>query len=197
MALVDTMSTWSIVAVLFAVIAVAYVANPALRGMVEDAAERQIKLLFALAAAMAMSLKQVFDAARDLVRTLPRSRRKEIYLHYSYKRHAVSLVATGLWDATLNPPEGSYGTRDIYLTGWWAKWFLALLGEPRTAVYIVWPKEGFEPTSEGVVPEKYDPVYGLLDGGGYQYIFRDGSGGFGTVFGPIPIPKGSPEGLPL
>ncbi len=191
MALVDTMSTWSIVAVLFAVIAVAYVANPALRGMVEDAAERQIKLLFALAAAMAMSLKQVFDAARDLVRRLPRSRRKEVYLHYSYKRHAISLLGRGLRDAVQNPPYGSFATRNIYLTGWTAKYRLAILHvNPPTAVYIVWPKAGFEPTNESEVSPVLDYAGRYMEGGGYQYMFGNGSGGFGTVFGPILIPKG-------
>lgn len=138
-----------------------------------------------------MSLEQLYNAAKTIVKSLSRSRRKGIYLHYSYKRHAISLLGRGLRDAIQSPPEGSYGTRGIYLTGWTAKYRLALKHiNPPTAVYIVWPKAGFEPTNESEVSPVLDYAGRYMEGGGYQYMFGNGSGGFGTVFGPILIPKG-------
>jgi hypothetical protein len=117
--------------------------------------------------------------------------KKKLYLHYSFEYHRDSLLRNGLFPAGVINKEGSFGTRDVYPTGWQAKWFLALSGEPRDAIYIVFPRYGFAPTSEGRVPR--DPISGM-GGRGYQYIFGNGSGGFGTVFGPIPLEAG--ERLP-
>lgn len=188
-----TLTSLSIVQIVFAAVALTYVAAPDFRKVVEDAAEREIKLLIALAVATGMILKQVFNAARDLVRRLPRSRRKEVYLHYSYKKLKVafSLDIRGLLPISPKRPEGSFATKTPYPTGWTAKYRLAILHvNPPDAVYLVWPKEGFEPTGERTATAKLDYAHRLMGGGGYEYIFGKGSGGFGTVFGPIPIPKG-------
>jgi hypothetical protein len=68
-----------------------------------------------------------------------------------------------------------------------AKTYLALPHPiPPNAVFVVWPKKGFGPTSHGPVLPKYG-----MPGGGYEYIFGFGSGGIGSVYGPIPIPEGS------
>lgn len=60
------------------------------------------------------------------------------------------------------------------------------------AVYLVFPREGFGPTYEGTVEPKPDLAGVWMEGGGYEYRFGWGSGGPGTVFGPIPIPQGKP-----
>ena len=187
MTLVGTMNTWSIVAVLFAVIAVAYVANPALRGMVEDAAEREIKLLIAWAVAAGMALKQLLDAIKDLVRDIPwprtETRKQEVYWHYGFAEEAY------LFEGGMLP--GSYVTTDIYPTGWHAKWFLALYRRgPRNAVYIVLPDTDLIGPSP-VIGRLDTYIPGLfLQGGGTQYRLPLGTGP-GTVVGSYPIPTGS------
>lgn len=164
-----------------AAVAFTYVAVPGIREAAEDATARQIELLIATAAAMAMSLERLYNATRDIVRRLSRSRRREVYLHYGYRKDWAFFFTSGLL-------PGKYATKDIYLYGWFAKWCLALPGPPRNAVYVIWPKKGFGPTwSKPVDP---DFVSGM-PGGGYEYFFAKGSGGFLTAFGPIPIPTGS------
>ena len=118
----------------------------------------------------------------------------EVYLHYSYMIHKDSLLENGLIWINNSPP---HATRDVYATGWQAKMKLAIKHvEPPDAVYFVVPKPGFGPTvGPQEVPEALDnhtPAR-RMPGGGTEYIFGNpaGSGGKGTVFGPVPIPAGT------
>ena len=86
-------------------------------------------------------------------------------------------------------------TNFIFLTiagGWEAKWYLALKQTtPPNGIYLVLPRYGFGPTGHRQVVKKRDYSGKLMGGGGYEYIFGRGSGGAGTVFGPIPLKQGS------
>ena len=106
--------------------------------------------------------------------------KKKLYLHYSFKKYTMFLLGGMKWR--------SYGTRDVYPTGWLAKWRLALRHvEPPDSVFIVYPRL---PASLGITgPTTVLPKYGM-GGGGNQYRFWLGSGGAGTVAGPIPLLKG-------
>jgi len=114
---------------------------------------------------------------------------KKLYAHYSRKDKttAVSLVFYGLWDATKLPPDGSFANPfpHIYLTGWDARWYNSMSYTPG-AMYVVLPKRGFGPT---LGPRLVAPDHGMR-GEGIEVAFGRGSGGPGTVFGPIPIPAG-------
>jgi RHS repeat-associated protein len=130
-----------------------------------------------------------FDELQHRVDTL-RRRKIKLYLHYSFTRFAGSLIANGLFR-----DRETFVTRNVYPTGWRAHWFLALPSpDIQDAVYIVKPNLGYEPTGPTKVPPGYDravpPRY--LAGGGDQWIFNRGSGGLGSVFGPIPMPTGTP-----
>ena len=123
---------------------------------------------------------------------------RHIYLTYSFVQHAASF-AGGMWanDTFVIPGEKaeltSFGTTDTYATGWDVHWHLALpSADIQDAEYIILPKEGFEPIGPSVVLPKVDNAKRFLPGGGSESIFWKGSGGPGTVFGPIPIPIGLP-----
>ena len=158
----------------------------------QRAAQREIELFVQMQASTGTLTQQQFDELEERVRQKSRSRRKKkLYLHYSFDYHADSLLMNGLFNINQLPPHGSFATRDIYLTGWHAKWFLALPHRyPPNSAYIVLPKRGFGPTSEARVPGDRDILGRWMNGQGYQYTFRWGSGGKGTVFGPIEIPVG-------
>jgi hypothetical protein len=122
------------------------------------------------------------ELARRVARTASRKREKQIYLHYRFDSQKVSLVGTGLWPA-------SYATKTMYSTGWEAKLALALPNpNPPDAVYIVWPRTGFLPSGPTKVESKVDRAGMLMPGGGEEWYFMLGSGGPGTVFGPMIIP---------
>ncbi len=151
--------------------------------------EREIKLFVQTHATPGTFTQQEFQRLEDMIRVRTRGRGVNLYLHYGYEKDMVSLLG-GLWPISPRNPEGSFATRTVYPTGWHAKWFLAIKWkEPPDSVYI--PKPGFGPTRgpEPVI-EKPDETGRLMGGNGWQYIFGKGSGGPGTVFGPIPIPKG-------
>lgn len=133
-----------------------------------------------------------FDNLENTIRIRTRSKEKRLlYLHYSFDKNKGSLLPNGLFPAGVINPEGSFATRQVYPTGWMAKWSLALPNVlPPDAVYLVYPKEGYDPTSEGPVPSKLDDGGMWMGGGGYQYVFRWGSGGAGTVIGPKNLPEG-------
>lgn len=153
----------------------------------QTAAEREIELF--VQTAPQPFTQADFENLEQRVKIKKRRRvgREILYMHYSFEYHKESLLDNGLFDATQLPPFGSYATRKVYPTGWHAKWFLALDGLPRDSIYIVMPRYGYGPTSQGPVPS--NPINGM-GGQGYQYIFGRGSGGPGTVFGPIPLPVG-------
>ena len=69
--------------------------------------------------------------------------------------------------------------------------YLGLSVDPYLIDDFVMPKEGYGPTRERDVREKEDDSGRMMAGGGYEYIFDNGSGGTGTVFEPIIIPVGS------
>jgi hypothetical protein len=119
---------------------------------------------------------------------------RHLCLHYSFKKYA-PFFASGLRGATqfvtdgMSPSEGSYATEDVYSNGWDAHWYLALPSyDIQDAAYIVMPKKGFDPIGPSVVTRMRDAAGRNLDGGGHEYLFYNGSGGPGTVFGPIPMP---------
>ncbi len=118
---------------------------------------------------------------------------ESIYLHYSFVSQAANF-AFGMRDATQAPPLGSYVTTDTYLTGWDAHNFLALPSSNiQDAEYIVLVKRGLPAVGPSLVPAGFDGASPprSLQGGGIQYTLPQGSGGPGTVFGPIPLPPGS------
>lgn len=161
------------------------VLNPAWREANERLAEALVSATVAAVAALSMSLTDSYEWVKEKIRNITKrfrlKRGNMVYLHYSFISYAPLLVLGGLW-------PGSWATTDIYVSGWLANQFLSLTGPLRTSVYLVWPKKGFGPTYGGIVP----PIPWLdLIGGGTQVNFGFGSGGFGTVFGPIPIPKGT------
>ncbi|HEV2804512.1 MAG TPA: RHS repeat-associated core domain-containing protein [Chthoniobacterales bacterium] len=124
------------------------------------------------------------ELERRVARTASRKRENQIYLHYSFGMHAGSLVGTGLW-------SDSFGTKTVYPTGWAAKLALALPNPyPPDAMYIVWPRKGFLPSGPTPVDPKVDAAGRLMPGGGQEWHFALGSGGPGTVFGPMIIPTG-------
>ena len=157
------------------------VLNPVWRRANRQLVEALIASTVALVAAAGMPFK---DGWRRIKETWNRVKeyfkdRGGIYLHYGYRRHWGSFLTLGLL-------PGKFATRDVYLYGWMAKMFLALPHpEPPNAVYIIWPKKGFGPTYQGIVPPKNG-----MPGLGYEYFFAQGSGGPLTAFGPIPIPRG-------
>ena len=106
------------------------------------------------------------------------------YLHYS-RTSVASRLAKGL-------QPRSYGTRDVYLSGWAAKVRLALPHEdPPNAVYVVVPREGYTPLGPAEVMGIYDVKGRWMEGKGTEYWFMFGSGGPGTVeVVPFPIPEG-------
>jgi RHS repeat-associated protein len=146
---------------------------------VTQSAEALIRMIVSTFSAIGSSIQNLWN---NLVNRLSRfldyiKKRGLPYLHYSFKMYAASLVSTGLWPV-------SWATRDIYPTGKMAEERLSLPRsvKHRDAVYIVWPQIGFSPTG----PTKALPLHGHM-GGGNEYFFAKGSGGPGTVFGPIPI----------
>ena len=157
----------------------------------QTAAEREIELF--VQTAPQPFTQADFENLEQRVKIKKRRRvgREILYMHYSFKYHQASLMEYGLFDATQSPPDGSYATRTVYPTGWYANWFLAL--DPsvgiRDSIYFVMPRHGYGPTSQGIVPENHG-----MGGGGYQYIFGRGSGGRGTVIGPVPLPIGQRQG---
>jgi hypothetical protein len=132
-----------------------------------------------------------FDALdRRVAGTAPRRRVRSLYLHYSFEYHADSLVSQGL----LAKPYGQ-ATKTAYTTGWSAHYALALPSRDiQDSVYIVWPKMFYEPTPPwgSTVAGITDDADRVLPGLGREWTFRSGSGGPGTVFGPISIPLGDP-----
>lgn len=66
----------------------------------------------------------------------------------------------------------------------------------QNAVYIVRPKHGYQgtPILGQTVGRMRDGGGRMMPGGGREWIFEHGSGGPGTVFGPIRVPVGSPPG---
>ncbi len=144
---------------------------------------------FATEHALVVPTQSDFDElARRVSRTASRRRENQIYLHYSFGEYKESLIGTGLW-------PGSFATKTVYPTGWAAKMALALPNPaPPDALYIVWPKidfAGFGPTT---VREAPDRAGRLMPGGGQQWYFIAGSGGPGSVFGPITVEPGiSPD----
>jgi hypothetical protein len=80
-------------------------------------------------------------------------------------------------------------TDTVYPTGWDAHNFLAIKSENiQNAVYIVVPEPGFGPGPWSYAEPETDLANRPLSGGGPQAQLPLGSGGPGTVFGPIPIP---------
>ncbi len=134
-----------------------------------------------------------FDALENRIKNrLGRRNKKKLYLHYSSKEHSTSLLMNGLFDSFRLPPDGSFATRTVYSTGWAAKYKLALKHKnPPDSIYVVLPRYRYGPTRgpENVLPA-IDKQGLYMGGGGIQYIFGLGSGGSGTVFGPIPLPEG-------
>ena len=177
--------TVAIMAFVFILLATT-VLNPAWRQASQSVADAIVASIAALIEAGAISLEDAFRRISQELRNLrdrfKLDRMNMIFLHYSFLAYAGSLLLRGLL-------PGRWATLDPYPTGWMAKWFLALPGPPRNAVYIVWPRKGFGPTYGGIVP----PMWGM-PGGGTQLFFAFGSGGKGTIIGPIPLPKGRRPG---
>jgi len=153
-------------------------------------AEREIELFVQMQTATGTLTQQQFDELEERVRQKSRSRRKKkLYAHYSKKDMvtATSLILHGLWGADKLPPHGSFANPfpHIHFTGWDARWFNAMTYTP-DGLYIVMPREGYGPT---LGPRKVERNHGM-GGRGTEVAFGKGSGGFGTVFGPIPIPEG-------
>ncbi len=152
--------------------------------------EREIRLFVQTHTAPGTFTQAEFERLENLIRTKTRGKGpKNLYLHYSYKSEKPSLLSGLL--------PNSYATRTFYPTGWTAKWRLALPGQfhqgrPPDSVYIICPKKGFTPTGPTKVVPNWDfaTPRRLMEGGGWQYIFVQGSGGRGSVFGPMPIPIG-------
>jgi RHS repeat-associated protein len=108
---------------------------------------------------------------------------RPLYLHYSQSANSSSLLQG------LRP--SSWATRTVYYTGWQAKASLALPhSNPPNAAYIVRPKQTFEPAGPNPVAGMLDVEGRWMPGGGQEWKFVNGSGGPGSVFGPIPIPQG-------
>lgn len=196
MTIAETISTMTIGQIMIGSLAATYATVPQIREQVNDAVAYELQRLVD-STGRYLSLEETYQRAKDKVRQWDesrRTRRGELYLHYSYRQPvtAASLVLTGLWPTSPIHPEGSFATRDIYLTGWMAKDRLALRHiNPPDAAYLVWPKRGYEPTAQGPVTPKVDYAGKLMNGGGYQFVFGKGSGGFLTVFGPVPIKRGN------
>jgi hypothetical protein len=116
-------------------------------------------------------------------------RRNEIpvYLHYGFgDRAEIFRQGSGLW-------APSWCTKTVYSTGWEAKKYLALKRDgPRDAIYVVLPHADTKRFGPNTVKGEIDTyINGLwLPGGGKQWYFPNGTRP-GTVFGPIPIPKGN------
>ena len=139
------------------------------------------------------ALLTIRSQLRNLTRRLKqfvKNREPIIYLHYSFLRFADSFRKRGL------VPFGgpAFATWSLYSTGWSAKKGLALFRDgPRNALYLVWPKKGFRGVGPSIVRPEIDTYIPgvVLPGGGTEFRFTRGSGGPGTVFGPIPWPTGS------
>ncbi len=132
-----------------------------------------------------------FDRLEERIRRKRRGiYRKKLYLHYSFgDPETMESLLGGLAPAGVYNPEGSYATRDVYLTGWEANNKLAMppdKRDPRNSIYFVIPRYGYGPTDSRRVVGRHG-----WEGRGYEYIFGSGSGGPGTVAGPIPIPVGT------
>jgi hypothetical protein len=119
-------------------------------------------------------------------------RRRHLYLHYSFRDAATDLLAEGLFNY-----KPSWVTRTAYPTGWTAHSTLALPSyEIQDAVYIVMPRPGFNPVGPSDIPspppkpKDKDEANRPLAGGGQEWRFSNGSGGPGTVFGPIRLQVG-------
>lgn len=108
-------------------------------------AQREIEL-FVQTATGALTQQQFEELEERIRQKLNRRNRKKLYLHYSFTYQWGNLIV-GLAPAGVYNPGGSFATRDVYITGWYAKWFLALPHRnPPNSIYIVMPKYGYGPT---------------------------------------------------
>jgi RHS repeat-associated protein len=132
-----------------------------------------------------------FEHLEGMVSALRRNRHQPwcLYLHYGFR------ADEGIFRSGQGLKAPSWGTRAVYPTGWYAKYYLAQYeGPPRDAIYIVLPRHYDVVHYGGEARYKqdlYPPNRGnWLKGGGQQWYFPNGTSP-GTVFGPIPIPTGS------
>jgi YD repeat-containing protein len=169
-------------AALYGAVTALYDAAQASRTMIEQAVDQAIWDAIVTDAKLNVVMTQAVFT--DLDNLTEEKLGRHLYLHYSFESQAVSL--------TVGMRPGSYVTTDIYPTGWDAHNYLSL---PSTniqdAEYIVLPNSGFDPTYIGEVKAAQDDAGRLLEGGGDEYILPKGSGGAGTVFGPVLLPPGN------
>ena len=182
MALTVQLNVSMLIGALIFTIAALTVLNPVWEKSAQALAEGFVSVVATAVAAATMSLKDALERLKDQIKRLweklKPKRENCIYFHYSYLIHTWKLLSGLL--------PGSWATRDIYISGWLAKMFLAIPHpNPPNAVYIVWPRRGFGPTYGGIVPGAWG-----MPGGGTQVYFGFGSGGKGTVIGLVPIPRG-------
>jgi len=155
----------------------------------EQTGIRAIETTVAATSSYGISQDEFDDLDARIARTKTLRRKPRLYLTYSFQKYALGMVGLGL-------RAPSWATRTAFPTGWEAKKRLGMYREgPRDAVYIVWPRTGVGIYGPNTVRGRWDefttpPIW--LPGGADEYFFEFGSGGPGTVFGPIPLPPGSP-----
>jgi YD repeat-containing protein len=133
-----------------------------------------------------------YDELERTVRKTTNKSRRKMYLHYGFIQFAIPMLLNGLFD---DRPQ--FVTKTVYPFGWWAKWYMALPQvEIQDAIYIIRPKRGYNPTGPTIVQPIVDFAGRPLPGTGLEWKFTLGTGGKGTVFGPIPIPQGHPPVWP-
>ncbi|MHC4743572.1 MAG: RHS repeat-associated core domain-containing protein [Planctomycetota bacterium] len=138
------------------------------------------------------------EAFNDLERKLRYRRRRNtkeipVYIHYGFKNTA-DIFATGV-----GLKAGSWCTKQVYPTGWHAKYYCAQLwGPPRNAIYIIIAHGNTTIYGPTPVRGRWDNYSGKwlagrgIFGQGMEWYFPNGTGP-GTVFGPIPIKEGTYE----
>jgi RHS repeat-associated protein len=133
-----------------------------------------------------------FDALDRQVRR--RKSERNIFLHYSFDFNAIYYLGYGLVGSVFDP---AYVTKDVYSTGWKAHCALALpSSDIQDAVYVVKPKDGFRATGPTTVSAGIDGAGRPLPGGGVEWRLFQGSGGTGTVFGPINLEQETTSACP-
>jgi hypothetical protein len=170
------------------------------QGLVQDnldqaVAQRQV-IAFAMQHTSRPLSQEDFNALERQLSYRKRRGTNEVplFLHYGFKETG-SIFKTG---AGLKAP--SWGTKQVYPTGWHAKYYLSLYNEgPRNSIYIVLPGSYDTFYYGGTARPKQDSyppnVGNWLRGGGQQWFFPQGTSP-GTVIGPIPLPEGNLSDIP-
>jgi RHS repeat-associated protein len=156
----------------------------------EQTGIRAIETTVAAASSYGISQDEFDDLDARIARTKTSRRQPKLYLSYSFQTNALGLVGLGL-------RAPSWATRTAFPTGWEAKKRLGMYrgGPKRRGVHRLAAGTGVAIYGPNTVRGRWDtftspPIW--LSGGADEYFFELGSGGPGTVFGPMPIPLGMP-----